>query len=290
MKTLGALQTHYENTLNPTAVATLWKVTRRDGEVFGFTDHDKDLLYSNVVYYARTGFTGSQISTSAALSVDNLELTGFLDSIALTEPEMEAGVWDGADFEIFEVCWLNLTLGRNLLMTGNIGEMRRQGPLFISELRGLSARLQTNQGILVDPLCSARFGDERCGYDVASVTTTAVPVTAVTSRRVFTATSLGAATDYYSWGTVEFTSGMNAGFSQDIKTFTSGGAIELQLSMPYTIAVADQFTIVPGCDKRLKTGDGSYTGDCKVKWDNVINFRGFPEVPLINRIMQPPGG
>jgi uncharacterized phage protein (TIGR02218 family) len=294
MKSLGSLQTHYENTLNPTSVATLWKVTRRDLQVFGFTDHDKDIrypdTYAGVIYYARTGFTGSQIATSAALSVDNLELTGFLDSIALTEPEMEAGLWDGADFEIFEVNWQNLSQGRNLLMTGNIGEMRRQGPLFVSELRGLSARLQTNQGRVVDPLCSARFGDARCGFDVASVTTTAVPVTSVTSRRVFGATSLGAATDYYSWGTVEFTTGENAGFVQDIKTFTSGGAIELQLPMPYPIAVADQFTIVPGCDKRLKTGDGSYTGDCFVKWDNVVNFRGFPEVPLINRLSQPPGG
>jgi uncharacterized phage protein (TIGR02218 family) len=273
-----------------TTRALCWRLTRADGEVFGFTDHDKDLLYSGVVHYARTGFTVSQIDTSAALSVDNLELTGFRDSIALTEPEMEAGVWDGADFEIFEVCWQNLTLGRNLLMTGTIGEMRREGPIFVSELRGLGARLQTTQGILIDPLCSARFGDARCGFDVASVTSTAVPVTSVTSRRVFVASSLGAATDYYSWGTVEFTSGANAGFMQDIKTFTSGGTIELQLSMPYAIAVADEFTIVPGCDKRLKTGDGSYTGDCAVKWSNVENFRGFTEVPLINRITQPPSG
>ena len=57
MKALGTLGVHYANELNCTTLATLWKVTRLDAEVFGFTDHDKNIVFGGVTYEARSGFT-----------------------------------------------------------------------------------------------------------------------------------------------------------------------------------------------------------------------------------------
>jgi uncharacterized phage protein (TIGR02218 family) len=37
--------------------------------------------------------------------------------------------------------------------------------------------------------------------------------------------------------------------------------------------VGDGFTVTAGCDKSVKT--------CKAKFDNEVNFRGFPHVPGI---------
>ena len=41
--------------------------------------------------------------------------------------------------------------------------------------------------------------------------------------------------------------------------------------MANDIAVSDGFTVTAGCDKQLET--------CKTKFDNVVNFRGFPHMP-----------
>jgi uncharacterized phage protein (TIGR02218 family) len=41
------------------------------------------------------------------------------------------------------------------------------------------------------------------------------------------------------------------------------------------------FTIYAGCDKRLAT--------CRAKFDNVINFRGFPHMPGNDALRSGPG-
>ena len=49
----GALATHLAGAV--TTLATCWRVTRTDGAVFGFTDHDRDLVVSSVTYAAASG-------------------------------------------------------------------------------------------------------------------------------------------------------------------------------------------------------------------------------------------
>ena len=56
-----------------------------------------------------------------------------------------------------------------------------------------------------------------------------------------------------------------------MNSFT-GGAFVLAFAVPFNIAVGDTFSVVPGCRHRR-------TEDCKNKFSNVINFRGFPDVP-----------
>jgi hypothetical protein len=51
-----------------TTLATCWKVTRKDGFVFGFTDFDRDLTIDGLVYEARTGYTRSAVHAIADLS------------------------------------------------------------------------------------------------------------------------------------------------------------------------------------------------------------------------------
>jgi uncharacterized phage protein (TIGR02218 family) len=271
-------------------IATAIKITRRDGEVFGFIEHDQARTYGGLVYVAVTGITVSQLVTSAGLNVDNLEINGFLDAAGIDGIEHESGVWDQAAFEIFDFKWSDVSLGRNLLLTGEIGEVKRSDHQFVAELRSLAAKLQTNFGEVVTPTCPYRFGDAECGFDLASVTLEDIPVSSVTSRRVFVSSTLGTFSPpidagYFDRGTVEFTTGANTGFRQDIKAYAADGTITLQLAFPYTIEVTDEFTITPGCNKLLKTADGVYGGDCLVKWDNVVNFGGEPEVPLQNKLM-----
>jgi hypothetical protein len=56
MKHLPAsLQSHLDT--GATTLAWCWRVTRGDGGVLGFTDHDRDLTFDGTTFQAATGFT-----------------------------------------------------------------------------------------------------------------------------------------------------------------------------------------------------------------------------------------
>ena len=270
------LQAHYES--GAWTLARLWKLTTRTGTVFAFTDHDAPLTFASVDYVPTSAFDMAAISTKAALNVDNSEMTGLLDSIGITAADIEAGAWDGASFELREVNYRDLTMGANILRTGEIGEVNRSGQSYRFELRGLMQALQNNVGRLVLPACDADLGGPRCGIDLEALRVVST-VTAAASRRVFTASALAQAADYFTFGVVSFANGLNAGRSMEVRQHEAGGVFTLQLPLPYELTVGDAFSVVPGCDKRHELVDGVWLGDCKNKFNNVINNRGFPFVP-----------
>jgi len=84
---------------------TLWKVTQRDGTVVGFTDLDRDIVIGAVTYHANVGYQRTDIATSGALNVDNLEAQGPLAAPSLTDPDLTAGIWDFAAIQLSLVNW-----------------------------------------------------------------------------------------------------------------------------------------------------------------------------------------
>lgn len=276
-------------------IAKCWNVVRTDGEMFGFTDHDQPITIGGVTYEALSGFTASQLVTNATLSVDNMELEGLFDSTGITDAELEAGVWDNAEIVIFEANYETRTW-TNILLTGWLGQFKRNGGLFVAELRSLTSPLQKTVGDMITPNCRYKLGDADCKVDLDAITEFDVPVTTVTTRRIFIAASLIGDTRQFNWGVVTFTTGPNAGFSMDVKSFDPGtGTIELQLPFPYEVSgndnsPADEFSIAPGCNKKSKTAVGVYDGDCITFYDNMINFGGEPEVPLPSKSFRLPGG
>lgn len=294
MKILSSnLRAHYASAER--TIATFWKVTRTDGTIFGFTDLDQPRDISGLRYEAFSGFTASQIVTNALLSVDNMEVDGLFDSSGITDADLEAGIWDNAEIEIFEANYADLTMGRNVLLTGWLGHVKHKQGLFVAELRSLTAPLQKNVGDMITPNCRYKLGDADCKVDLDAYTEHDVPVSSVVSRRIIVAAVFAAGSppypnDWFNWGVLTFTTGLNAGFSMDIKSYLSNGTIELQLPFPYAVSVADEFTISPGCNKKFKTNPNEYLGDCVIKFNNGINNGGEPEVPLPSRSFRLPGG
>jgi uncharacterized phage protein (TIGR02218 family) len=47
--------------------------------------------------------------------------------------------------------------------------------------------------------------------------------------------------------------------------------LSLWQAVPEPIASGDTLTVAAGCDKRFVT--------CRARFNNVINFRGFPQIP-----------
>lgn len=260
-----------------TTLAWCWKVTRSDASVFGFSSFNRSLLIDGLLYEAASGFTPSALATSADLAVDNMEVTGVLSSETITEVDLLAGLWDGASVEIFEVNYADLAQGRMLLRTGTIGDVTAGRNAFTAELRSLTQSLQQPVGRVYAAACDARLGDARCGIDLPAITVTGT-VTSVTSARQFTDAARAEPADWFGAGLVTFTSGANEGLSMEVRDFSSGGIFVLHLPMPYGIAAGDEYSAAPGCRKRR-------TEDCGAKFSNVIHFRGFPDVPLNDKVI-----
>lgn len=87
--------------------------------------------------------------------------------------------------------------------------------------------------------------------------------------------TLAQATGYFDLGILTFTSGANNGVSRTVKTYTNGSPSTASLIAPFpNVPVpGDTFHIYPGCDKAQAT--------CANKFNNLVNFRGFPFVPTM---------
>lgn len=257
-----------------TTLCRCWTVTRRDGVVQGFTDHDEDVLIGPVTCRAGTGLNGSEATQKLGLAVDSSEISGALSDDTLNEDDLAAGLYDAADVELWLVDWTEPAL-RLLLAKGTLGEVRRDGPAFTAEVRGLSDRLAQESGRLYTATCSADLGDARCTIDLnlpAYCGTGAV--IAVTAVSAFTASGLDAFNDdWFTRGKLTFTSGANAGQSVEVKAHRGGDVVSFELwqAMPQPIAPGDVLTVTAGCDKAFAT--------CHGRFDNVVNFRGFPHIP-----------
>ena len=269
----AALATHLAT--GTTTLCYCWRLTRPDAVVLGFTEHDNDLVYAGTTFSAASGFTASQIEQSLDLSVDNMTAAGALSSATLTEADLLAGRYDDAIVELFWVNWADTRQGITIA-AGNLGEVTRTGLAFSAEFRSIANRLNQKIGTTCERYCSARLGDDRCKVDLTATTyrgTTAAETAGLISE--ITMSGLGGyAADWFTSGTLTFTDGANTGLPIDIKAHLRTSGIDiLQLwgPTPFAVAIGDTATVTAGCRKSLTA--------CRVKFDNVVNFRGFPHIP-----------
>lgn len=261
-----------------TTLAHVWRITRRDGEVFGFTDHDRPLVFDALACAPNQALAAGAIEKSVGLSVDSASLAGALSDAALTEDDLARGVWDGARVDLYRVDW-NDPAQRVHLFAGHVGEVRRGVQAFEAELRGLQAALNVPVGRVFSRFCDADLGDTRCAKDVSSsVFRGAGSVIDVLGAAAFSAFGIGGfAEGWFLRGRIAWDEGGQSEVAAH--RIESGGGVVLEVLEAPRVALAPgaTFTITAGCDKRHAT--------CRTKFDNVLNFRGFPHM-LGNDAMQ----
>jgi len=146
-----------------TTLATLWKVTRKDGTVFRFTDHDSDIVRGGERFRASVGYDSTAVTNSVGLSVDNLDVRGFLEDSSLTDPDLRAGKFDFADVRIELVNYEAPDDGAIALRRGTFGEVTiTDTGEFQTELRGLAQQYSQRIGKVYSPSCRADLGDSAC--------------------------------------------------------------------------------------------------------------------------------
>lgn len=252
-----------------TTLCRIWRVTRRDGQVFGFTDHVQDLVVGGRTYRSVNTAETTALEATSELAPANGEAT-LLAQEPLLERDIANGVWHLATVEVELVDYTAPGDGVVKLQSGELGQVRIEGGRVSVELRGFKHRLGKPVGRTVQPTCDADLGDARCRVTLGPLTVSGT-VTAVTDAAQFTDAARTESTGWFDGGLLTWTSGLNAGRRMEVKRFQSGGAFTLFLPLAYPIAVGDGYSLYPGCDKTFSI--------CVSKFNNGVNYQGFPFVP-----------
>lgn len=84
------------------------------------------------------------------------------------------------------------------------------------------------------------------------------------------------ASGFYKYGTVLWTTGLNAGFESEVKA-SNANQVDFYLPTPFAVALGDEYHIVRGCDRSEPA--------CKI-FENFWNFDGEPHKPLTSALLQ----
>lgn len=257
-----------------TTLCLAWIVARADGVVFGFTDHDRDLVVDGVFCRADAAVRSSAVEAVSGLAADTTAVMGALTSATMTEADIAAGLWDAAEVRRLTVDWERPAFWVETFR-GRFGEIRRGDQAFEVEVRGASDALSEVAGRVLMRQCDATLGEPRCGVDLSDPAYRgAGVVTAVGPGGDLTVSGLdGFATEWFAHGVLRWTSGANEGRAGAV--LADDGSTIRQLRLRETplaaVAVGDAFEVTAGCDKRAET--------CRVKFSNISNFQGFPHIP-----------
>jgi uncharacterized phage protein (TIGR02218 family) len=283
----AALQAHLDQV--DTTTTRLLKVTLKSGQVYGLAMLDRNVPYDDgeyegeIDYIATNGFDASTISADIGYSVDNAEGYALVSDLVpgITTAMAEAGELDDATWVCYLVNYEDLSQGHVILDAGDLGEVRtKHGMIWIPELLSYVMRLRQPIGGVWSRQCRAIFGSPAdsqtgCGVDLEPlwVNGEVVAVGAETDR-VFQGDAIldSSSGVIPSPGRVQWLTGVNAGREYAVEEI---GGDEVTLSEPtlYAIEVGDTYRIRPDCKKH-------YIRDCIGVWDNGLNFKGEPYIPV----------
>lgn len=256
-----------------TTIARLWVLTRRDGQRMGFTDHDRDLTLDGLTCRAGAGLSGRALEQVTGLAPDNTEAAGALSDAGLTEGDILAGRYDGAEIQVWEANWRDLAQ-RRLVFRGALGEITRQGGAFRADLRGLSDGLTQPGGRVYATSCGAVLGDSACRVDLDQPAYSADLIVGQVNGATLHLPASDHAAQWFRHGRLLVLSGAAQGLDamiRDDRLADGARVLTLWQELRAKLAPGDQVRVQAGCDRMAET--------CRVKFANFLNFRGFPNLP-----------
>lgn len=270
-------------------MADVYSITLSNGNVVNYTSADVNITFNNTTYPIGPTIDRGTTSTKVGIEVDTLKITigddgsnliGGVPILAFAA----TGGFDGARVVLQRVFANTPTspfVGAVQMFSGRVGQVegdRYQAVIEIqSDLELLTNKVPRN---VYQSSCSNTLYDVGCTLSRASFTATG-SVAANTSNGALVVQSLNTfASDFFTNGVIEFTSGENSGIRRTVKHFQAGGATQgifVFQAFPNPVAANDTFSISAGCDKTPNT--------CNSRFSNLINFRGLPWIPNSETVM-----
>lgn len=250
------------------------RIQPKIGSAIKLTQYPRDLTMSNgQVYVTSSGyeFTGLQVGSSTTPSAFDFE--GIAGLAGISRAAVASGVFDGARCYLFAVNYNSPVEDYEPITASILGKATLVDDNYKIEEMSLIDTLNQSVGDTYTAQCRKVFGGQEyagCKKDLTALTVIG-NLTTVTNSFAVGDSARGEASDYWALGTLEFLTGSNAGLKpQEIKSFNAGVITTFE-PFYYLPVVGDQYRIIPGCRKRLT--------DCRDKWNNVINFGGFSNIP-----------
>lgn len=269
-------------------IAFALRVDRGDGLIVGFTSADHDDEIGGVDYLADPGLNISEIVQTASFAVDNMKLRTLNDGTVFSKLDIMSGLWKDAEFALFKYDHATPANGIEDVMSGVFGQPKVSRQWIEVELRDLKQYGQQTVGAPSMKTCRNRLGvfdglNSWCTVYMPPLTVDGVVSSVVSHGEFYDATRLEV-DDQFGNGVLIWTVGANAGLRCVVKTHeltSNGGRFVLDLPMFRTISPGDEYTVATGC--RLRRDE-----DCLDKFDNVLEFNGEPDRPLVNDVLQLP--
>ncbi len=258
-------------------LATCWKVERTDGAAIRVTDHNTRLTVEGQHYSPLAAPSSSAVQHQLGLKDRNQEIIGAVQTDLVTNDDLRAGLYRDAKVTEMTVDWSLTNVGvlsKNVFWVSNI---RFNEDYWEVQLVGQSQWLKKPVGRVYNRICDADLGDSRCKVDLEALRESGTVGTIQVGRESFSLAGGPESHPAGHWdrGELTWTSGANSGVTCEIETFTTGGpggsSLTFYLKTPFDFQVGDAYTLVPGCDQLTTT--------CINKYNNIVNFRGFPTVP-----------
>ena len=263
-------------------ICTVFKVEANDGSIVYLTDHNLAITVEGNVYQPSAGVTRLKMKATNNAEVSNQEVAATI--LDLPENELKSGKWDNAKIEVAMVGWKNPSAGKLVVFKGAIGVIQWTDVGFRADIQNYLRNLQRNIGSNVTAQCRHQLYSTAepgrigfCGVNKATFTTTGTINYVLTQKLKFKLDTTSKPDGWASAGFVRFTSGNNAGLSFEVKIHkVEGGAIgeSIELFIPTlgSVAVGDTIELSAGCDHLLET--------CKTKFNNTVNYGGFPHLQV----------
>ena len=249
------------------------------GTQYTWTNVDYDIAFNGQIFRASGPLvSGLKYKGSVGLEVDKQQITiaarptdvinGAPFLIALRD-----GAFDGAPVyrdRVFLTGPAGAVVGGVRLFQGRISTVdnvgRTQATVTVaSDLVILDYDMPRN---LFSPTCLHTLYDSGCGIIRGTFSASGTVGAGSNSNAIiFSGARAGDAQ-----GSLVFTSGANANVRATVKSVASAGVgYNLMYPLPFAPAPGDAFNVAFGCDHTQAT--------CQGKFNNLVNFRGFPYVP-----------
>ena len=261
------------------ALAFLWRLTRKDGVVLGFTSHDRSIRVEGILHLASPGMTPSAIGMEDGFRTDGMAISGALSSEAMRAADIDSGRWQGATVELLVCDWRHPGDSVMRLASGRIGDVvRRQqgaGGSFTVELLSDMSALVHGGPPRCSAMCRASLGDARCQVDMDGRA-----VMGFARRIDEDAVLLDEVVDApgaYAHGALRFLEGPHAGMDRPVAR-VEGDTVRLSETVPALGAGRWRVRLREGCDRRFET--------CAGRFGNAPQFAGEPHVPGTDALLR----
>jgi hypothetical protein len=215
-------------------------------------------------------------------TVNGLDILDFIEGFGLDNAGARIDRAFAASWDDF---YTNGPVGSYIRFAGTVGEIKELGQTqAVVTINSFMDVLDTQfPAETYGTSCLNTFGDANCGVDKAALAKTGAVTGLVTEDpTAWFNTNLTDADNFWTLGTITFTSGVNEGLLRSIKTyFNTGGVTRVTSPLPAPPGIGDTFSIEPGCLLSVAACQG---------WDNPPfgpkptlpfnqRFRGTPFIP-----------